>query len=120
MSARQQGPYDTLARKWLALAERRQAHLIALRDSGRWKRYFTQSELDQELREVKLACNRFAGIAGLEFQGGAAAPADPGRAFVPFPAGESVSRSGSTMEAAIEATLSAAAALQESAEQSAA
>jgi hypothetical protein len=120
MSARQQGPYDTLARKWLALAERRQAHLIELRESGRWKRYFTASELDQELREVNLACNRFARVAGLESQPAAASPADQGRAIVPLPAGESASRYESAMEAAIEAALSAAAELQESVEQSAA
>jgi len=120
MSERQQGPYDGVARKWLALAERRLAHLIELRDSGRWKHYFTESELDAELREVNLARDRFAKVAGVEPQAGATAPADRGPILAPPPAGASVSRSGPPLESAIEAVLSAAAALQESATQSAA
>jgi hypothetical protein len=66
MSARQQGPYDSIARKWLALAERRRAHLIELRDSGRWKRYYPKGDLAAELLELELACRRFAEIAGPE------------------------------------------------------
>ena len=66
MSARQQGPYDTIARKWLALAERRRAHLIELRDSGRWQRYYTKGDLEDELFVLELACQRFANVAGLE------------------------------------------------------
>ena len=68
MSARQAGPYDSLARKWLALAERRRAFLIALRDSGRWQdfHYSGAAELEAQLREIDLACERFASIAGPE------------------------------------------------------
>jgi hypothetical protein len=66
MSARQQGPYDSIARKWLALAERRRAHLIELRDSGRWQRYYIKGNLADELWELELACRRFAEVAGLE------------------------------------------------------
>jgi hypothetical protein len=66
MSARQQGPYDSVARKWLALAERRRAHLIELRDSGRWRRYYTKGDLADELLELELACQRFAKVAGPE------------------------------------------------------
>jgi hypothetical protein len=65
MSARQLVPYDSVARKWLALAERRKAHLIELRESGRWKHYFTESELNNELHEVNLARDRFAKVAGI-------------------------------------------------------
>jgi len=65
MSARQPGPYDTIARKWLALAERRRAHLIELRESGRWKRYFTEARLADELHQVDLAWDRFAKVAGI-------------------------------------------------------
>lgn len=68
MSARQPGPYDSLARRWLALAERRRAFLIALRDSGRWQdfHYSSVTELDAQLCEVDAACERFASIAGVE------------------------------------------------------
>lgn len=119
MSERQQGPYDTIARKWLALAERRQAHLLELRASGRWKHYFTESELDAQLREVDLARDRFAKVAGLEPQAGGPA-ADRRRGLVPPEAGEGVSRSEPALQSATEAVLSAAAALQESATQAAA
>ena len=75
MSARQRGPYDSIARKWLALAERRRAFLIALRDSGRWQdyHYSGEAELEAQLREIDAACERFAGIAGPK----AAADAEP-------------------------------------------
>jgi len=64
MSARQQGPYDSIARKWLALAERRKAHLIELRENGRWERYYTDAQLADELDELDVACDRLAEIAG--------------------------------------------------------
>jgi hypothetical protein len=73
MSARQQGPYDTIARKWLALAERRRAHLIELRDSGRWKRYYRIGDVADELLVLERACRRFAEVAGLEREPEAAA-----------------------------------------------
>jgi hypothetical protein len=73
MSERQAGPYDCVARKWLALAERRRAHLIELRDSGRWKHYCTDTELDAQLLEVTIACLRFAAVAGPEPEPQAAA-----------------------------------------------
>ena len=65
MSARQPGPYDTIARKWLALAERRRAHLVELRQSGRWQHYFTEAQLADELHQVNLARDRFAKVAGI-------------------------------------------------------
>jgi len=68
MSARQAGPYDSIARKWLALAERRRVFLMALRDGGRWQdfHYSSEAEVEAQLREIDLACERFASIAGLE------------------------------------------------------
>ena len=54
MSERQQGPYDSIARKWLALAERRQAHFIELVDSGRSRHYFTPEVLNAEMRKAAL------------------------------------------------------------------
>jgi hypothetical protein len=105
MSARQEGGYHALARKWLALAERRHAHLIELRSSGRWKHYFTESELEAQLRELNLARGRFAKVAGSEPAMRSATTGDT---------------RGALLESAIEAALSAAAALQDGAEKSAA
>ena len=51
MSERQPRPYDDIARKWHALAERRRAHVVELRDSGRWQHYYTWDELLEALRE---------------------------------------------------------------------
>jgi hypothetical protein len=64
MSARQNGPYDNIARKWLALAERRKAHLIELRQTGRWERYYSDAQLVDELHELDIACDRLARLAG--------------------------------------------------------
>jgi hypothetical protein len=70
MSERPPLPYDSIARKWLALAERRYAHVIELSDTGRWRHYFTPAELEAELRKAANLCDEWARIAGLriEFQ----------------------------------------------------
>jgi hypothetical protein len=120
MSARQLGPYDGVARKWLALAERRHAHLIELRSSGRWKHYFTESELDTQLRELNLACDRFAKVAGGEPATSSGPPAERGGDVVSLHDSKTTARANELMEFAIEAALSAAALLQETAGQSAA
>jgi hypothetical protein len=64
MSAREAGPYGSIARKWLALAERRRAHLIDILESGRWRHYSSYEELEDQLYELDLLCGRFAEIAG--------------------------------------------------------
>jgi hypothetical protein len=66
MLARQPGPYDSIARKWLALAERRRAHVVDLRDSGRWRHYYTREELLDALREAVNSRDEWARIAGLD------------------------------------------------------
>jgi len=66
MSARQTGPYDDVARKWLALAERRRAHVIDLRESGRWRHYYTPEEFLDVLREAISSRDAWARLAGLE------------------------------------------------------
>jgi hypothetical protein len=66
MSAGQPRPYDSIARKWLALAERRRAHVVELRDSGRWKHYYTPDQLLEVLREAVRSRDQWARIAGLE------------------------------------------------------
>jgi uncharacterized repeat protein (TIGR03809 family) len=60
------GPFGAVARDWLALAERRKAHLIELFQTGRWRHYFTEAELLAELRATDLARDRFARVAGFE------------------------------------------------------
>jgi hypothetical protein len=66
MSARQNGPYDGAACKWHALAERRRAHVVELRDSGWWKHYYdTQDELVAALRDAATVCDEWARIVGL-------------------------------------------------------
>jgi uncharacterized repeat protein (TIGR03809 family) len=66
MLARQPGPYVNIARRWLALAERRQAHVVELRDSGRWRHYYTWEQLLDALREAVNSRDRWARIAGFE------------------------------------------------------
>jgi len=65
MSERQTDPYDSVARKWLALVERRQQHFIELCDSGRWRHYYTQAEFLEEMRKVLRVRDNWASIAGL-------------------------------------------------------
>ena len=65
MSERQTGPYDSIARKWLALAERRQAAFLDMCSSGRWRHYFTPAELDVERRNVFALRDQWAMIVDL-------------------------------------------------------
>jgi hypothetical protein len=52
MSERQQSPYDSIARGWLALVERRQRNFIELCTTGRWRHYYTRAQLIDEVRKV--------------------------------------------------------------------
>jgi uncharacterized repeat protein (TIGR03809 family) len=65
MSERQQNPYDSIARRWLALVERRQEHFLDLCDSGRWRHYYTHAEFLDEIRKVLRVRDQWAAIAGL-------------------------------------------------------
>jgi uncharacterized repeat protein (TIGR03809 family) len=65
MSEREQGRYGSVARRWLALVERRQEHLIELCDTGRWRHYYTKAEFLDEMRRVLRVRDQWAGIAGL-------------------------------------------------------
>jgi len=71
MSERQAGPYDSIARKWLALAERRQAAFVELADSGRWRHYFSRDEFRAEVRKAADLRDQWARIAGLPVNGAA-------------------------------------------------
>jgi uncharacterized repeat protein (TIGR03809 family) len=65
MSERQAGPYETVARKWLALVERRQESFIELCDTGRWRHYYTQTEFLEEMHKVLRLRDQWAEIAGV-------------------------------------------------------
>jgi uncharacterized repeat protein (TIGR03809 family) len=65
MSERQDSPYDSIARRWLALVERRQEHFIELCDTGRWRHYYTQAEFLDEMRKVLRVREQWASIAGV-------------------------------------------------------
>lgn len=65
MSERQASPYGTIARKWLALVERRQEHVIELCNSGRWRHYYTKTDFLAEMRRVLQIRDQWATIAGL-------------------------------------------------------
>jgi hypothetical protein len=64
MSPRLTRPFDDVSRRWLALAERRRCHVIELRDSGRWRHYYSRQELELALREVTETRDRWAQLAG--------------------------------------------------------
>jgi hypothetical protein len=65
MSERQQGPYDSIARSWLALVERRQQNFIELCNTGRWRHYYTHAQFLDEMRKVLHLRNQWAQLAGL-------------------------------------------------------
>jgi len=65
MSERQQSPYDSIARSWLALVERRQRNFIELCATGRWRRYYTQAQLIDEVRKVLHLRAEWARLAGV-------------------------------------------------------
>ncbi len=49
-----------MIRKWLALAQRRKAHLVDLYESGRWRLYYTEAELVNHLREAVHGVDRWS------------------------------------------------------------
>jgi hypothetical protein len=73
MSARRPGPYDAIASKWLALAERRAAHFLELRDSGRWKHYYTEDALTAAMDDALEARARWVQLVDLLLLQGAEA-----------------------------------------------
>jgi uncharacterized repeat protein (TIGR03809 family) len=71
MSEPQSGRYDSIARRWLALVERRQEHFLDLCDTGRWRHYYSEAEFLDEMRKVLHVRDRWAAIAGLPPDAGA-------------------------------------------------
>ena len=58
------GTLDTVSHKWRRLAERRQAHLVELFHSGRWKHYYTTEErFLRSMRDAVSLTERWAMIA---------------------------------------------------------
>jgi uncharacterized repeat protein (TIGR03809 family) len=81
MSARQPSPHGNIARRWLALAERRLAHFIDLRDSGRWRHYYVQqADIHEAVQEAVRIRDRWAGIADVALALSSAAPEVPAAA----------------------------------------
>jgi uncharacterized repeat protein (TIGR03809 family) len=54
---------EAVAQKWRALAERRRAHFLELYDSGRWKRYYSETQFLYRLREAIRLSERWIEIA---------------------------------------------------------
>jgi len=69
MAELQSGRYQGIARRWLALIERRQEHFLDLCDSGRWRHYFTEAEFLDEMRKVLRVRDRWAALAGAPLAG---------------------------------------------------
>jgi hypothetical protein len=69
MSGREQGTYDNIARRWLALIERRQENFIDLCNTGRWRHYYTKAEFLTEMRKVLRLRDQWAELAGEPMQG---------------------------------------------------
>ena len=65
MSERQESPYDSTARRWLALVERRQQNFIELWNTGRWQHYYTHAQFLDEMRKMLDLRNRWASLADL-------------------------------------------------------
>ena len=65
MSERQQSPYDSIARGWLTLVERRQRNFIELCTTGRWRHYYTRAQLIDEVRKVLYLRAEWARLAGV-------------------------------------------------------
>jgi hypothetical protein len=53
MSQPRPGPLDEVARKWLALMERRLAWFVGVSETRRWQHYYTRAELLARLREAE-------------------------------------------------------------------
>ncbi len=83
MSARREGRTSSIARRWLALVERRQAHLIELTETGRWRHYYTQAEFRDEVNRLLRVREQWAEIAGQSPYGDVGASDDGDRSPTP-------------------------------------
>lgn len=65
MSEPQYGRYDGIARRWLALIERRQENFLDLCDTGRWRHYYTEAQFLDEMRKILRIREQWAVLAGV-------------------------------------------------------
>lgn len=70
MSEPQLGRYDGIARRWLALLERRQENFLDLCDTGRWRHYYTEAEFLDEMRKLLRLREQWAVLAGVPLADG--------------------------------------------------
>ena len=65
--ANEPGPWKghEYAGKWLSLAEQRRDDLVELYRSGRWRRYFSESEFLAVMRAVKADVESWSRLAGV-------------------------------------------------------
>jgi hypothetical protein len=56
--------FEEMSRKWLALAERRFAHLVALYRGGRWRPYYDAERLAALIRDSIEALQHWKQLAG--------------------------------------------------------
>jgi uncharacterized repeat protein (TIGR03809 family) len=64
MSARHPAQaFDEIAQKWRAFAQRRRAYFVELYESGRWKRYYSEEQFLDRMREVIELSERWIEIA---------------------------------------------------------
>lgn len=60
-------PFDSLARRWHHLADRRLAHFAELYHSGRWRHYYrTEAQFAERMLEVIKTAKIWAELAGRE------------------------------------------------------
>lgn len=65
MSESQYGRYHGIARRWLALIERRHENFLDLCDSGRWRHYYTEAQFLDEMRKLLRVREQWAALAGV-------------------------------------------------------
>jgi hypothetical protein len=53
-------PFDTVARKWLDLAQRRVDYYVTLYRSGRWKHYYTEEAMALRMLDAIKAARTWA------------------------------------------------------------
>jgi hypothetical protein len=76
MSEPQYGRYDGIARRWLALMERRQENFLDLCDSGRWRHYYTEAQFLDEMRKLLRVREQWAVLAGVPLSDDELSPGD--------------------------------------------
>ena len=63
-AAKETSPKDIgeIAGQWVALAQKRRAHLLDLRETGRWQRYYSEASLAAQLREAESCIAEWGGL----------------------------------------------------------